>query len=146
MQTNQIMPENSKINSICYVFLLSKAYQKGHKLVQNRLKPYGLTNIQYLVLEVLWHRGGIKAAELGKQLSIDKATLSGILDRMIEAGWLIKEQDAQDMRMSQLFPSKKANDLKEKLVQERKAANEELLSPFTTEEKILLRRLLLELT
>jgi DNA-binding MarR family transcriptional regulator len=140
------MPKYSKIDTDCYIFLLAKAYQKGHKLVQNRLQPYGLTNIQYVILEVLWQREGIKAAEIGRLLSIDKATLSGILDRMTEAGWINKQQDEKDRRMVGLFPSKKANDLKVKLVQERKAANEELLSKFTMEEKILLRRLLLELT
>lgn len=133
------------INTECYVFLLSKAYQKGHGLIQNRLKPYGLTNIQFVILGAIRRGEGIKAAELGKQLNIDKATLSGILDRMIEAGWLIKEQNPQDMRVFQLFSSKKANDLKEKLIEERIAANEELLSKFTMEERVLLRRLLLEI-
>ena len=140
------MPEKSKQkNDVCYVFLLSKAYQKGNKLVQNRLTPYGLTNIQYLVLEVLWNNEGIIASDIGKRLNIDKATLSGILDRMNEAGWLKKEQDSQDMRVFQIFPSKKANDLEEKLRQEREAANEELLTGFIMEEKVLLRRLLMEL-
>lgn len=143
MQTKLIMSENQKINTDCFVFLLSKAYQKGHRLVQNRLKPYGLTNIQYIVLEALWDSDGLKAVDLGKQLNIDKATLSGIIDRMTESGWLKKRRDEKDRRMLRLFPSPKANDLKRKLVQERRAANEELLSEFTMEERVLLRRLLL---
>jgi len=143
MQTKLNMTENLITYTDCFVFLLSKAYQKGHKLVQNHLKPYGLTNIQYVVLEVLWNSDGLKAADLGKQLNIDKATLSGIIERMTEAGWLIKKRDNQDRRMIRLFPSPKANKLKEKLVGERKAANEEMLSEFTIEERVLLRRLLL---
>lgn len=143
MQTKLMMSENQKINTDCFVFLLSKAYQKGHRLVQNRFRPYGLTNIQYVVLEVLWNSDGLKAVDLGKQLNIDKATLSGIIDRMTEAGWLIKKRDNQDKRKLRLFPAPKANDLKEKLISERKAANEEMLSEFTIEERILLRRLLL---
>ena len=137
------MNENKKINTDCFVFLLSKAYQKGHRLVQNRLRPYGLTNIQYVVLEVLWNSDGLKAVDLGRQLNIDKSTLSGIIDRMTESGWLIKKRDNQDKRKLRLFPSTKANELKEKLISERKAANEEMLSEFTLEEKLLLRRLLL---
>ena len=140
------MQENSKTHTDCYIFLLSKAYQNAHGLIQKRLKPYGLTNTQFAVLGAICSSEGIKAAELGKQLSIDKATLSGILDRMIEAGWLIKKQAPQDLRVFQIFPSKKANDLKEKLIEERNAANEELLSGFTMEERILLKRLLIDLT
>jgi len=140
------MTEKSKTDkNICYVFLLSKAYQKGNKLVQNHLAPYGLTNTQYLVLEVLWNNKGIIAADIGKLLNMDKATLSGILDRMNEAGWLRKEQDPNDMRVFQIFPSRKANELEDTLRQEREAANDELLSGFTIDEKILLRRLLMEI-
>ncbi|OGP52326.1 MAG: MarR family transcriptional regulator [Deltaproteobacteria bacterium RBG_13_43_22] len=139
------MPENLLINTDCYIFLLAKAYQKAHGLVQTRLKPYKLTNIQYLVLEVLWQKEKIKAAELGELLSIDKATLSGILDRMDEGGWIKKQRDKGDKRIVRLLPSKKANDLRKRLVKEREKANEILLSRFTLEERILLRRLLLEI-
>ncbi len=129
----------------CYVYLLSKAYQKGHGLVQKRLLPYGLTNIQYVVLELLWHQEGLTAGEIGKFLVIDKATLSGVLDRMVDSEWLIRKQKESDKRIFRLYPSEKANGLKEKLVDERKNANEELLTGFTMEERILLRRLLLAL-
>jgi len=77
------MSEQLHHKSRCYVYLLSKAYQKGHGLVQKRLLPYGLTNIQYVVLELLWHREGLTAGEIGRLLVIDKATLSDVLDRMV---------------------------------------------------------------
>jgi len=137
------MPDDEKITSDCYIFLLAKAYQKGHHLVQKRLEPYGLTNIQYVVLEGLWNQEGQTAVELGKRLMIDKATLSGVLDRMIEAGWLQKNRDKHDRRRFRIFPSKKANDIKDELINERQQANEELLAGYTLEERILLRRLLL---
>ncbi|MBT3225039.1 MAG: MarR family transcriptional regulator [Deltaproteobacteria bacterium] len=139
------MPEKKKILSDCYVFLLSKAYQKGHQLVRKRLKPFGITNVQYVILEMLWEKEGLTAVELGTQLKIDKATLSGILDRMTESGFLIKKQDDQDRRMVHLFPSKKVNRMKVQLTEERKSANEELLAGFTIEERVVLRRLLLEM-
>lgn len=130
-------------NMDCMVFLLAKAYQKGNRLVQARLKPHGLTNVQYVVLEMLWLRPGLSAKELGRVLTIDKATMSGILDRMAEAGWLIKAQDSEDRRVLRLRTSDRADALKEELTAERQVANEELLEGFTMEEKILLRRLLL---
>jgi DNA-binding MarR family transcriptional regulator len=139
------MIKKEKQPSDCYVYLLSKAYQKGQSLVQKRLKKYGLTNIQYLVLEVLWKMEGITASETGKILSIDKATLSGVIERMVDSQWVFKKQDENDKRVFQLYPSAKANQLKEKLIDERKKANDQLLSDFTLEERVLLRRLLLEL-
>ena len=139
------MSEQLHHKSQCYVYLLSKAYQKGHGLVQKRLLPYGLTNIQYVVLELLWHQEGLTAGEIGKLLVIDKATLSGVLDRMVDSKWLIRRQKESDKRIFRLYPSEKANGQKEKLVDERRDANEELLVDFTMEERILLRRLLLAL-
>jgi DNA-binding MarR family transcriptional regulator len=128
---------------VCYVYLLSKAYQKGHNLVQNHLKAFGLTNMQYVVLECLWHSERLTLSETGKQLSIDKATLSGVIERMAESGWIRKEKDPKDKRIYRLFPSEKSIELKEQLVDERVKANDKLLSSFTPQEKILLRKLLL---
>ena len=139
------MTKKEKQPSDCYVYLLSKAYQKGQSLVQKRLKKYGLTNIQYLVLEVLWKMEGITASETGKILSIDKATLSGVIERMVDSQWVIKKQDDNDKRVFNLYPSKKANRLKAQLIDERQKANEQFLSDFTLEERVLLRRLLLAL-
>jgi len=129
----------------CTVFLLAKAFQKAHGLVKKRLKPFGLTNIQHLVLEGLWYQAGVTASELGKVLRLDKATLSGVLERMDEAGWIIKEQDANDKRVIRLHPSKQADELKTSLIEARQKANEELLVGFNLEEKVLLKRLLRDL-
>ena len=134
-----------KINKtpFCYVYLLSKAYQKGHSLVQKHLKKFGLTNMQYVVLEHLWAREGLTLSETGKQLSIDKATLSGVIDRMVDAEWVLKKKDKADRRAFRLYPSEKSIRLKEQLIKERVKANDKLLEGFTTEERILLKRLLM---
>ena len=129
----------------CTVFLLGKAYQKAHGDFQKELKPFGLTNMQHLVLEGLWYKKGMTAAELGKLLILDKATLSGVLERMVEGGWILKKQDPEDKRISRLFPSGKAERMKEELIGLRKQANDRLLKAFTPEEQILFKRFLKDL-
>ncbi len=129
----------------CTVFLLGKAYQKAHGDFKKQLKPFGLTNMQHLVLEGLWYKQGITATELGKTLILDKATLSGVLDRMVEGEWIEKKEDPEDARISCLYPSEKSNRMKKELIDARKHANEELLSDFTTEERVLLKRFLKDL-
>jgi DNA-binding MarR family transcriptional regulator len=129
----------------CMVFLLGKAYQKAHGDFKNRLKTYGLTNMQHLVLEGLWYQEGMTAAEIGKLLILDKATLSGVLDRMAETGWIVKKQDPGDGRVQRIYPSEKANQLKSRLIEERKKANKYILKKFTLEEQLLLKRLLRDL-
>ena len=126
----------------CMVFLLGKAYQKAHARFKNQLVPYGLTNLQHLVLEGLWYRQGMTAAQLGKFLILDKATLSGVLDRMVAGDWIVKKPHPEDRRTFSIYTSPKADGLKENLVQERIKANEQILKSFSLEEKLLFKRLL----
>ncbi|MCP3944020.1 MAG: MarR family transcriptional regulator [Desulfobacteraceae bacterium] len=126
----------------CTFFFLAKAHQKAHGLLKKKLAPYGLTNMQHLILEGIWYQEGATAAELGKLLILDKATLSGIIDRLDEGGWIEKYQDKADKRIFRLYPSNKANDLKDELIEVRKKGNDFLLADFTTEEKIIFKRLL----
>jgi DNA-binding MarR family transcriptional regulator len=129
----------------CTIFLLAKAYQKAHGRFKEMLKPYGLTNLQHLVLEGLWHESGQTAAELGKMLVMDKATLSGVLDRMSDAGWIEKHPDTVDRRVVRLYPTRRADDQKPELIELRQRANDELLEGFSVEEQMLLKRFLWDL-
>lgn len=129
----------------CTIFLLAKAYQNSHARFKKRLRPYGLTNLQHLVLEALWFRNGQTAAELGKLLILDKATLSGVLDRLEKAGWIIKKNNEADRRIVRIYPSRLADSHKKELIRVREEANLELLSGFSPEEQVLLKRLLKDL-
>jgi DNA-binding MarR family transcriptional regulator len=130
----------------CTIFLLAKAYQKAHGRFKAMLRPYDLTNLQHLVLEGLWYRQGASAADLGKLLILDKATLSGILDRMIHAGWIRKERNPDDKRLYRLFTTEKANHVRQELIGLRVRANKELLSGFSDEERVVFKQMLRELT
>lgn len=129
----------------CMIFLLSKAFQKGHFLIKKRLAPYGLTNMQYVVLETLFHLEGLTAVELSTILAMDKATLSGVLERMAESGFIEKRPDENDRRAIRVYLTERSKNLRATLLKEREAANEELLSGFKIEEKVLLRRFLMDM-
>ena len=83
---------------------------------------------------------------MGKLLVLDKATLSGILDRLIESGWIRKERDPEDGRVFHIYTTKKAASAKAELIELRIKANEELLAGFSQEEQVLFKRLLRDLT
>ena len=126
----------------CIIFQLAKAYQKAHGLFKKRLLPYELTPIQHLILEALWMEDGISQKDIGMRLVLDRATLSGVLDRMSSGGWITREQDPEDKRTLRICLTKKGRDMKVSLSGERNQANEELLSSLNLEEKVLLKRLL----
>lgn len=129
----------------CTIFLLAKAYQKAHGQFKAKLRPYNLTNLQHLVLEGLWIEEGVTAADLGKLLVMDKATLSGVLDRMLDSEWIRKESDPDDGRVFRLYTTEKAAALKEELIALRISANQDMLNNFSYEEQVLFKRLLREL-
>ena len=126
----------------CIIFLLAKAYQKAHGNFKRHLLPYGITPVQHLILEALWVEEGLTASEIGQRLVLDNATLSGILDRMSEKGWVLKATDDTDKRFIRIYLTDKAKKLKPSILAEREKSNEEILGRLTLEEKVLLKRLL----
>jgi DNA-binding MarR family transcriptional regulator len=126
----------------CIIFLLAKAYQKAHGNFKQHLLPYGITPVQHLILEALWVEEGLTASEIGKRLVLDNATLSGILDRMSEKGWVLKATDDTDKRFIRIYLTDKAKKLKPSILAEREKSNEEILGSLNLEEQVLLKRLL----
>ena len=126
----------------CIIFLLAKAYQKAHGNFKRHLLPYEITPVQHLILEALWVEEDLTASEIGKRLVLDNATLSGILDRMSEKGWVLKATDDKDKRFIRIYLTDKAKKLKPSILAEREKSNNEILGSLNLEEKVLLRRLL----
>ena len=63
------------------------------------LKPLGLTYTQYLVLLVLWEQDGVTVGELCEKLLLDNGTLSPLLKKMQQAGWVEKRRSPADDRV-----------------------------------------------
>lgn len=129
----------------CPVFLLGKAYQKAHFEFRKVLKPYGLTNLQHLVLETLVYEPGQTASDLGELLILDKATLSGVVQRLEESGWLERRPDGEDARIQRLYATGKAVAAASEMDRARKLFDEEFLAGFTSEERILFKKFLRDL-
>ena len=83
-------------NQLC--FPLYAAARSVTALYTPYLKPIGLTYTQYIVFLVLWEKDGIPVGELGKRLMLDSGTLSPLLKKMRQAGYIEKRQSAEDER------------------------------------------------
>ncbi|WP_246880353.1 MarR family winged helix-turn-helix transcriptional regulator [Sporosarcina sp. 6E9] len=78
------------------------------KLYTSVLKPFGLTYPQYLVLLALWERDGITMKELGEQVDLGTGTLTPMIARMQENGWLRKDRSTEDQRRVYVMLQEKA--------------------------------------
>ncbi|MCE0490847.1 MarR family transcriptional regulator [Pantoea sp. Mb-10] len=80
-------------------FALYSASLAMTKLYQPYLKPFGLTYAQYLTLLVLWEKDGITVSGVGQRLQLDSGTLSHLLKRLEQAGFICRTRDVgQDER------------------------------------------------
>jgi DNA-binding MarR family transcriptional regulator len=129
----------------CIIYLLAKAYQKAYACFKKHLHEYGLTPVQSLVVMGISEAEGLSSKELGKSLLLDNATLSGVLDRLAEGGWITKGTMDEDRRFLQLHLSDRARGVINSLVKERDEANKEILVGLRLEEQMLLKRMLKDL-
>ena len=63
------------------------------------LKPLGLTYTQYIVLLVLWEKDGISVTKIGEKLMLDNGTLSPLLKKLEQAGYVSRQRSCEDERV-----------------------------------------------
>ena len=68
------------------------------KVYRPLLEPLGLTYSQYLVMLVLWERDSVSVGDLGHCLYLDSGTLTPLLKRMENSGFINRRRDSNDER------------------------------------------------
>ena len=80
------------------------------------LKECGLTYTQYIVMMVLWERGTVSSRELAECLHLDYGTLTPVLKRLSQAGYLTRERSGEDERLLTLSLTEEGKKLREQAV------------------------------
>ncbi len=80
-------------------FPLYAASRNVISLYTPHLKPLGLTYTQYIVFLALWERDGLTVGELCETLSLDNGTISPLLKKMQEAGYIRRTRSETDDRV-----------------------------------------------
>ena len=89
-------------------FKLSRAMRKVQRYYEVNLVPLEITAVQFYVISSLWETDGIKFKELAQRLSMDGATLTGILDRLERQGFVNRKDDPEDRRSVLVFLAEKS--------------------------------------
>ena len=79
------------------------------------LKPLGLTYTQYIVMLELWEKETVKVGELGHRLYLDCGTLTPMLKKMEESGWLTRCRCKVDERVVYVALTDKGRALREQV-------------------------------
>lgn len=99
-------------NQLC--FPLYAAARNVTGLYTPWLKPLGLTYTQYIVFLVLWEKDGISVTEIGERLMLDNGTLSPLLKKMEQAGFVERSRCRRDDRIVEITLTEKGRALQEK--------------------------------
>jgi MarR family 2-MHQ and catechol resistance regulon transcriptional repressor len=77
---------------------LTRCYQAFEGYSMLHLRSLGLTSGQFDVIATLGNTPGMSCKALGERTLITKGTLTGLLDRMTEKGWLQRQASSEDRR------------------------------------------------
>lgn len=99
-------------NQLC--FPLYAAARNVTGLYTPYLKPLGLTYTQYITFLVLWEKDGISVSEIGSRLMLDNGTLSPMLKKLEQAGYIERNRSEDDDRVVIISLTKEGRDLQEK--------------------------------
>ena len=77
------------------------------------LKPLGLTYTQYIVFLVLWEKDGCTVGQLCEKLMLDNGTLSPLLKKMEQTGYIERHRCRTDDRVVEITLTEKGRALQE---------------------------------
>lgn len=97
-------------NQLC--FPLYACARRVVKLYTPYFKPLGITYTQYIVFLVLWEKDGISVGELGDKLYLDNGTLTPLLKKMEDAGFITRTRSHEDERVVTIQLTQKGRDLR----------------------------------
>ncbi|MBM7585133.1 DNA-binding MarR family transcriptional regulator [Bacillus pakistanensis] len=69
-----------------------------YSVLNNEIAQLGITVKQLLVLRTLKEEPDISLGELAERLQVGCSTMSGIVDRLVKAGYLFRERSEKDRR------------------------------------------------
>ena len=99
-------------NQLC--FPLYACARKVSGLYTPYLKRLGLTYTQYVVFLVLWEKDGITVGELGNKLYLDNGTLTPLLKKLEQSGYISRRRASEDERVVNLYLTDKGKELRAK--------------------------------
>ncbi len=91
------------------------------KEIVRKYKPYldeiDLTYTQYITMMVLWEHKSMNVKKLGGYLYLDSGTLTPVLKKLEQKGYVKRTRDGKDERVLNVSITSKGEKLKEKAVE-----------------------------
>lgn len=82
-------------------FLISKIKQISGRIFNKKLRNYDINDLngaQGRIIFSLWQNDNIPISELARQTALGKTTLTSMLDRLEQSGYIVRNVDEKDKR------------------------------------------------
>lgn len=87
----------------------------GARLIRRRFEQraasYGLSSAQWRLLVHVLREGGVTQARLAERLEIEPISVSRLVDRMEQAGWVARQPDPGDRRIKVIIATQSTRQL-----------------------------------
>jgi DNA-binding MarR family transcriptional regulator len=111
-------------------------------MLGKRLQPLGLTVAQFDALANLYVHDGISQQELAHSLLVTKGNVTGLVNRLSEAGLVERRNDPSDRRTNKLVLTRSGKRLAAKALEVQRGLVQEMLGELPMAERESLRSLL----
>jgi MarR family transcriptional regulator for hemolysin len=97
------------------LFTLGEVQRLVRAYADKQAARYGITRAQWAVLAKVERAEGLKQTELAEQMEMQPITLTRLIDRLCDNGWIERRSDVSDRRVNRLYLRKAARPLLGKL-------------------------------
>ena len=98
-----------------FLFALGEVQRLMRAYADKEAARYGITRAQWAVLAKVERSEGMKQTELAEQLEMQPITLTRLIDKLCDNGWIERRGDESDRRVNRLYLKKAARPLLGKL-------------------------------
>jgi DNA-binding MarR family transcriptional regulator len=124
-------------------FWLKRAYLAIRKEYDEELAKYELTYPQWEVVRMLCSQDGLEQRGIQQRLGIQSATLTGIVDGLVERGLVARQLSADDARVKQLHLTPEGKKLQQMAPEFLARINDRIAKGFTPTEQALFKEWLM---
>ena len=98
-----------------FLFTLGELQRLVRAYADKQAARYGITRAQWAVLAKVERTEGLKQTELAEQMEMQPITLTRLIDKLCDNGWIERRSDDTDRRVNRLYLRKAARPLLGKL-------------------------------
>ncbi|MCG8337630.1 MAG: MarR family transcriptional regulator, partial [Proteobacteria bacterium] len=100
----------------CVCFQLGKTLRQVSKAYRKEISGFNLTRGQFFMIIAVMEEEGLLPSELAEKTCQDRATTTGLLDRLEKDGWIEREADKTDRRSLRIYLTPSAKEQKQPIM------------------------------